>query len=376
MTSDKRELLVMKLVHYFITEKNYNPVVVHGIQDEIWLENMDSEYRIVRIVMHYIHNDEQLNFDKYKLKRLVSQIKRKTFTLSIKTLSFYLDLNEDIKLEDEKKNIYIKVDNESSISKSKVLKEIMPDIKDKLIFNEKGQVLYEKINNDILKKNMDDTKKINDLFSPKKPIMTYSLIILMTLIFLAMCGFGNGPTDTLTLYRFGALVKNNEIFRVFTSIFLHIGLIHLVMNMWSLKIIGEQNENFYGHIKTLIIFLYSGIIGNLLSLIFMKSNVISAGASGSIFGLMGSLLYFSLNQRTYMSEALKKSIIPVIIINLLFTFTIPSINMYAHIGGLISGMIISSAVGIKYKTSKFERVNGIIASLLLLGFLCYLVYFK
>ena len=60
MTSSDKDLLVMKFLHYFITEKNYNPVVVHGIQNEIWLENMDSDFRIVRIVMNYVHNQEQL----------------------------------------------------------------------------------------------------------------------------------------------------------------------------------------------------------------------------------------------------------------------------------------------------------------------------
>ena len=52
-----KEIVVMNLVHYFVTEKNYNPVVVHGINDEIWLENMDSEYKLVRIVSRYIHNN-------------------------------------------------------------------------------------------------------------------------------------------------------------------------------------------------------------------------------------------------------------------------------------------------------------------------------
>ena len=53
------------LVHYFITEKNYNPVVLHGINDEIWLENLDNDYKLIRIVSHYIHNEEQLNFDRF-----------------------------------------------------------------------------------------------------------------------------------------------------------------------------------------------------------------------------------------------------------------------------------------------------------------------
>ena len=57
----KNDELVMKLLHYFITEKGYNPIILHGAKDEIWLENLNEEYEIVRIVSNYIHNDEQLN---------------------------------------------------------------------------------------------------------------------------------------------------------------------------------------------------------------------------------------------------------------------------------------------------------------------------
>ena len=60
---DDKNVMAMKLLHYFITEKNYNPIILQGVEDEIWLENLDSDYKIVRVVSNYIHNDEQLNFD-------------------------------------------------------------------------------------------------------------------------------------------------------------------------------------------------------------------------------------------------------------------------------------------------------------------------
>ena len=147
---EKRDLLVMKLLHYFITEKNYNPVVVHGIQNEIWLENMDSDIRIVRIVMGYIHNKEQLDFDDFKVTRLVKQIKMKTFTFKMKTLSIYLDLNSDVKVSDSKNNYKINIKTENSIKKNDTIKKYFGDMPEKLKFTEEGALLYEKINNDIL----------------------------------------------------------------------------------------------------------------------------------------------------------------------------------------------------------------------------------
>ena len=127
--NEKKDLLVMKLLHYFITERNYNPVVVHGIQNEIWLENMDSDIRIVRLVLNYIHNDEQLDFDKFKLGRLSRQIKLKTFTIKMKTMSFYLDLNEDVKLVNDKNNFAIRVDKEKDLSKDEMVNKYLPEYK-------------------------------------------------------------------------------------------------------------------------------------------------------------------------------------------------------------------------------------------------------
>lgn len=372
----KRELLIMKLLHYFITEKNYSPVIVHGVQNEIWLENMDNEIRIVRIAMGYIHNKEQLDYDDFKVNRLVKQIKLKTFTYKMKSLTLYLDLNPDIDIEYNKTNIGIKVKTENSLIKDENINKYFPDMKDKLKFTLEGEKLYEKINNDIYLKNMEETNKINDLFKPKKPVVTNILLAIMTLFMIVMTVIGNGTTDTKTLYLFGALINDGNPVRLFTSMFIHIGILHFLMNAWALNILGKQVENFYGHGKTLIIFLYSGIVGNLVSLLFLGESTISAGASGAIFGLMGALLYFAINQRTYMGEALKKEILPVIIINLVFGMMLPSINMYAHIGGLISGIIVSIAVGVKYKSSKFEKTNGLIVSIVLLVGLAIMIYFK
>lgn len=373
--SEKRDLLVMKFLHYFITKQNYNPVVVHGVQNEIWLENMDSEFRIVRIVTGYIHNKEQLDFDLYKVKRLVSQIKRKTFTFNMKVLTLYLDLNEDVKLINEKNNLLINVKSERVLKKNEIINNYFPDMPENLKFTEEGAMLYQKINNDILKKNMDQSEKINELFMPKKPYVTYLIIGIMAVLFILMYVLGKGSTNIPTLYKFGGLIKEGSPIRLFTSIFLHIGVLHILMNAWALNILGTQVEKFYGHVKMLVIFVYSGLIGNLLSVLLMNENTISAGASGAIFGLMGAILYFALNQRTYIGEALKKEILPVILINILIGFMLPSINMYAHIGGLIGGMLISCAVGIKYKTSKIEKINGIICSIILFAALLFLCYF-
>ena len=96
---NKKDEVIMKLVHYFITEENYNPIVVNGVKDEIWLENSDGPYRIVRINSNNIFNKEQLKYDYYKIESIVKQIKKKTFSFSVNTLNILLDVNEDLTIE-------------------------------------------------------------------------------------------------------------------------------------------------------------------------------------------------------------------------------------------------------------------------------------
>src|SRR5574344_1154269 len=96
---DRKNLIVMKLLHYFITERNYNPIVLQGADDEIWLENMDEEYKIIRVVSTYLHNDEQLDFDLFKTKKIAKKIKRKTFSLTMNVLSIYIDLGDNVHLD-------------------------------------------------------------------------------------------------------------------------------------------------------------------------------------------------------------------------------------------------------------------------------------
>ena len=94
------DMVVMNLLNYFITEANYNPMIIHGITNEIWLENLNSEYKIIRIVSHHIHNKEQLDFDKFKLNKIIHQVKKKTLSFKVKVLNIYTDI-EDIKILSE-----------------------------------------------------------------------------------------------------------------------------------------------------------------------------------------------------------------------------------------------------------------------------------
>ena len=373
---DNKDILMMKLSHYFITEQNYNPIILHGINDEIWLENMDSDYRVVRIVGHYIHNNEQLNFDKFKLDRIIKSIKRKTLSLKINVLSIYIDLGDNVTLkeEDNYKSVFIK---KISDLKNPLLLQVFPDIIEKTKFEEKGIELMARITNDINKKNVDKGTRVAKIFDKKKPIITYTIMAICVIVFALMYILGDGSLDNITLLRFGAnldvLTKNGDYFRLITCAFLHIGIVHLIFNMYALYIIGPQVESFFGKIKYWSIYLISAVSASILSLSF-NTNTISAGASGAIFGLLGALLYFGYHYRVYLGNAVRSQIIPIIIINLLFGFTMTGIDNAAHIGGLIGGVLASMALGVPEKSNKTEKLNGLIVLAIYFGFIIYMAF--
>lgn len=387
ITLNRNDEIVMKLLHYFITVQGYNPVVLHGAKEEIWLENSDAEYKIIRIVSNYIHNDEQLNFDIFRTKQILKRIKTKMFSLKMQTLSIFVNLGDNVNLSDKDFN-NIKcahVNNIEDLSKYSFIIKTFPNILEIENYKEEGFELFVKLTNDINQKNLDDTKKAEEVFSKKLPIMTYIFmgICIIMYVFTSIASsnfFENSPT---VLYKFGALISfdnftdiYSELYRLIVPIFLHAGIIHLACNMYSLYILGPQLESFFGKVKYSIIFIGSGIIGNLVSLLFLKDYTVSVGASGAIFGLLGAMLYFGYHYRVYLSGVMRSQVVPVIILNLLIGFSLSGINNAAHLGGLVGGILLAKAVGVKYKSKKIDIINGIIMTTVFVGFLLYMVFFK
>ncbi len=368
----EKDLFILSLANYFITEKKYNPVVVHGIDDEIWLENMQEEYKIIRIVSHYIHNDEQLDFDIFKTNKIISKLKLKTFSIKMKSLSIYTNLGENAYIQSDKDNIRISASTNTDL-KNTELSKLCPDIVEKTKYKEGGIELFMKLTNDINRTNSDRNIKAQKLFATKKPIVTYIFITICIIMFILT----RGSTDIETLLKYGAnnayLTKSGEYYRLLSSMFIHIGLLHLLFNMYALYIIGPQVESFYGKFKYFLIYILSGVSGSILSITF-SSNTVSAGASGAIFGLMGALLYFGFFYRNYLGSVIKSQIVPIIILNLVIGFSTSGIDNAAHIGGLIGGILTSLALGVTDKTRKADKINGLIVLALYFTFIIYICF--
>ena len=143
--------------------------------------------------------------------------------------------------------------------------------------------------------------------------------------------------------------------------------------MYALYILGPQVERYYGKLRFSLIYFISGLLGSLFSCVFISDTAFGLGASGAIFGLLGSIAYFTYYYRATLQGLLRSQIVPVILINLAFGIFFSGIDIMAHIGGLIGGILVSMCIGIGDKGRKTDEVNGLIVLILLFAFMIYML---
>ncbi|WP_050608120.1 rhomboid family intramembrane serine protease [Clostridium niameyense] len=176
-------------------------------------------------------------------------------------------------------------------------------------------------------------------------VITYSIIVANIIMYILTAFLSRNifDSDIRVLIVLGAkvnyLISKGQYYRFITSMFLHGGLVHIGLNMYSLYCIGPLVESYFGKIKYLIIYFVSGMLASIFSYIF--SPAISIGASGAIFGVLGATLIIAYKNKENIGKGFFKNIVSVIIANLVLGFSISNIDNFAHIGGLIGGIIIS-----------------------------------
>ncbi len=175
------------------------------------------------------------------------------------------------------------------------------------------------------------------------PIVTYALLFINALLLLGMT-FSGGSFNSDVLTQYGALnsyyvLENGEYYRLFSSIFLHIGFMHFFFNATSLLIFGSRFEKHVNRFKFLMIYIVSGIFGSALMLL-SSPDAITAGASGSIFGLIGAMMTYTKRKNVTIGGLSFGTVLIIAAMNLSFGLLDPSIGNAAHIGGLIAGIVL------------------------------------
>ncbi len=184
--------------------------------------------------------------------------------------------------------------------------------------------------------------------------ITYGLIIINLFIYLLPLLAGINIVDTSSEYlltigaNYGpSVVLNGEIWRLFTAMFLHGGLEHITMNMLSIWFVGRVVEVWFNKVSYLSIYLISGLMGGLIS-IYMHPVTVGIGASGAIFGIFGAMAGIVIVHRKRMEAQFKAFIRDfgiILLLNLVIGVVFESVDLSAHIAGLIMGIIGGAMVG-------------------------------
>ena len=199
--------------------------------------------------------------------------------------------------------------------------------------------------------------------SGKRAYVNIGLIFLNVLYFLYLEIAGSSE-DILFMYEKGAMLapavlENGEYYRLFTAMFMHFGINHIINNMIVLFALGDNLERALGHIKYLIFYLFCGVGANWISMMADRSDsfVVSAGASGAVFGVVGGLFYAVLVNRGRLEDLSTRQLVVMIVLSLYLGFTESGVDIIAHIGGLILGILAGILLYRKPKKLMYRGEN-------------------
>lgn len=182
----------------------------------------------------------------------------------------------------------------------------------------------------------------------KKAPCTIALAAVNIIVFLIL-SFQGMTEDAGFMLEHGAMytpdiIYAGKYYELFTCMFLHYGFEHLMNNMLALVLLGWQLEHELGRVKYVLLYLLSGLAGNLLSLsvdLYTEEYAVSAGASGAIFGIIGALLYIAVRSRGRVGSVSGRGILFMMALTLYHGFTSGGVDNSAHIGGALAGFVLA-----------------------------------
>ncbi|WP_052728316.1 rhomboid family intramembrane serine protease [Domibacillus tundrae] len=360
------DVIFWRLAYFLVVEQEYTLVRLSQDRSEILLENRSiKEAAIIRLSRQNLGWAAGLRRDIEKTLWIGERLRKQIGTRKLTMLNIIVSPNKPVDefsqfirpAESGKTKASTLLFTEDEVTgplqELEAILSPVPELRD---FDgaEDEATAYERA---VLSHEVKRKEEEKRFFHYGKPFFTYAFTAVNIIMFLVMTLAG-GSTNTEVLIQFGAkfnlLILEGEWWRFVTPMFLHIGLLHLLMNSLALYYLGIAVEQIYGRLRFLWIYLFSGFTGSLLS--FLLTPNLSAGASGAIFGLFGALLYFGVTKPKLFFRTMGMNVLGVIGINLVFGFTIPGIDNAGHIGGLIGGFLATGIVHFPKKRRRLQQM--------------------
>ncbi|MFC7060631.1 rhomboid family intramembrane serine protease [Halobacillus seohaensis] len=383
----KQEYYLWKLTYDLVTNHKFDIIYMNTDKSEVWLEReYKGKWHVLRLIHDELNWSNQLVKD---IRYVQTQIKQNSRLFRGGKMHLYCIYISEFSPVDELRNLDIKTSKSihklhvnyiDDQKKQKEAAELFPTMNINQLdiplhledIEYESQVNY--LKQRLLSLKQQKQKENQQVFSYGREIFTF-ILLAINLILFGLMEWQGDSTSVLTLIEFGAkfnpAILEGEWWRIITSMFLHIGIIHLLMNMLALFYLGMAVERIYGSLRFICIYFLSGIFGGLAS--FMVNPQIAAGASGAIFGLFGALLFFGLKHKRLFFRTMGYNLLLIIGFNIAFGIFVPQIDNGAHLGGLVGGFIASMIVylpkiSFNYRQLVAALVYGVaISCMILLG---------
>lgn len=201
----------------------------------------------------------------------------------------------------------------------------------------------------------------------KRRPVTFGILIITTFVFMAIQIFRFGDTTSgVTIFEFGGLYglflkyDPSQLWRLVTPVFVHIGWQHFLFNLFAIYIVGQLAEQIWGSWRFLLLYILSGIMGNVFTLL-LTPDVVSAGASTAIFGVFASIVvvgYFGCSP--YLKQ-MGQSYQALIVVNLIFNLFMPNVGIVGHLGGLVGGLLAAVCLPTVIEKQMFQTWQRLLA---------------
>ncbi|MYL47960.1 rhomboid family intramembrane serine protease [Halobacillus litoralis] len=385
----EQEFYLWKLTYDLVVAQDFQVLNMSAERGEVWLEKEQGwQTHVIRLSHKQINWRNELRRDLEKSYRQLSQNKKLfrggKVQFHVLYVSEYPPVEEWENVESDISSsqnnpisIYYMDDENKTVEKKKLYEafQLEEPLIDQQVSESEMEAMLPYLKQQLVKKQQDQRRQVLSIFDYGKPQVTYFLLAVNVLIFLYIEWVGESTSvDTLIQYgaKFNPAIMDGEWWRIATSMFLHIGFLHLFMNMFALYYLGTAVEKLYGTWRFTWIYVLSGLFGGVAS--FMLNPHVAAGASGAIFGLFGSLLFFGVQHKQLFFRTMGWNLIFIVILNISFGLLVPQIDNGAHIGGMVGGFIATATVRMPKQMNKSKQLAALAVFLLLISSMAFTGY--
>ena len=368
----------LQLLKYFVFTKGYLRVTVafqrSGKSEEYWLVNPNQQYQVIHI------SNEPDSLRALAQKRTLQAFERIMELINAGKGSRLLDisLNEEASSYRSEGIEYIRLYPGAPIDEK--LAELFPEMSSVIYDVEDPKSELVNLEKEIVLQSMQARRSARKAMSPLRFLLCRSFIIPAALCFIVwgavnITSLTLNTSTTNTAIAFGAYYKAfltilSQYWRLLTSGFVHVSLLHLLCNMTSLFSLAGPVEQQYGFRKSMMILLLSIVMGNLLEFV-AGPNKVCVGLSGGLYGYLGALTVYYVRSGQFRNASFRRSFFNTLYINVMISF-LTNVSYISHLAGFVTGGF--AAVLCDGQLARSLKINVAVCCLLLAGAIGYLGY--